>query len=70
MKIMPNVQVTMWSGVSPNAAKKIIGGITQVFVDLGIPAQAVEVIIHEVPKTHWGIAGVPASESKKDVKVP
>ncbi len=70
MKIMPNVQVTMWSGVSPAAAKKIISGITQVFVDLGIPAQAVEVIIHEVPKTHWGIGGTPASESKKDVKVP
>ncbi len=70
MKIMPNVQVNMWSGVSPTAAKKIISGITQVFVDLGIPAHAVEVIIHEVPKTHWGIGGVPASESKKDVKVP
>ncbi len=70
MKMMPNVQVNMWSGVSPDAAKKIISGITQVFVDLGIPAQAVEVIIHEVPKSHWGIGGVPASESKKDVKVP
>nr|MDO8087477.1 tautomerase family protein [Candidatus Sigynarchaeum springense] len=66
---MPNVQVNMWSGVSPDAAKKIISGITQVFVGLGIPAHAVEVIIHEVPKTHWGIGGIPASESKKDVKV-
>lgn len=67
---MPNVQVNMWSGVSSNAAERIISGITQVFVDLGIPAQAVEVIIHEVPKTHWGIGGVPASQSKHDVKVP
>ncbi len=67
---MPNVQVNMWQGLSPNAAKKIISGITQVFVDLGIPAHAVEVIIHEVPKTHWGIGGVPASEAKKDTKVP
>ncbi len=68
--MMPNVQVTMWSGVSPEAAKKIIGGITQVFVGLGIPPQAVEVIIHEVPKSHWGIGGIPASESKKEVKIP
>ena len=60
----------MWQGVSIDAATQIIRGITQVFVNLGIPAQAVEVIIHEVPKSHWGIGGVPASESKKDVKVP
>ena len=70
MKIMPNVKVNMWSGVSPNAAKKIINGITQVFVDLGIPAQAVEVIIHDVPKEDWGVAGECASERLKDAHIP
>ena len=29
MKTMPNVQVNMWSGVSPDAAKKIINGILE-----------------------------------------
>ncbi|OLS15102.1 MAG: 4-oxalocrotonate tautomerase [Promethearchaeota archaeon CR_4] len=67
---MPIVEVNMWQGLSPDAAKKIIGGITQVFVNLGIPARAVEVVIHEIPKTHWGIGGAPASDVKKDVNVP
>jgi 4-oxalocrotonate tautomerase len=29
--------------------------------------EAVEVIVHEIPKTHWGIGGVPASEKFKDI---
>ncbi|MFW9843772.1 MAG: 4-oxalocrotonate tautomerase family protein [Candidatus Thorarchaeota archaeon] len=60
----------MWKGLSETTARKIIEGITKVFVELEIPAQAVEVIIHEIPKTHWGIGGVPASEARPDVQPP
>jgi len=67
---MPSVDVKMWAGLSKEAAEKIIIGITQVFVDLGIPAQAVEVIVHEIPKTHWGIGGVPASKARPESKSP
>ena len=67
---MPSVDVKMWTGLSEEAAEKIIKGITQVFVDLGIPEQAVEVIIHEIPKTHWGIGGIPASKARPDAKSP
>ncbi|HMF32852.1 MAG TPA: tautomerase family protein [Candidatus Lokiarchaeia archaeon] len=67
---MPVVHVNMWKGVSDEAANQIITGITQVMVDLGIPAQAVEVLIHEIPKKHWGIGGVPASEGHADTVVP
>ncbi len=42
--------------------KKMIEGFTKVCVDLGVPADYVEVILHDVPKENWGIAGVPASE--------
>jgi len=45
----------------------VIQKITKVFVDLGIPEQAVEVILHEIPKTHWGIGGEQASEKFKDI---
>jgi 4-oxalocrotonate tautomerase len=48
-------------------AKTVIKGITKVFVDLGIPEQAVEVVVHEIPKSHWGIGGKPASEKFRDV---
>jgi len=63
---MPIVHVNMWKGIPEDKVKQIISGITKVFVDMDIPAQAVEVIIHEVPKAHWGIAGKPATESRPD----
>ncbi len=67
---MPTVDVKMWTGVSAEAAERIISEITKVFVDLGIPKQAVEVIILETPKTHWGIGGEPASKARPDAKSP
>jgi 4-oxalocrotonate tautomerase len=60
---MPSVDVKVWSGLSEEAAERIISGITKVFVELGIPERAVEVIIHEIPKTHWGVGGNPASKA-------
>ena len=36
-------------------------------MDLDIPLQAVEVIVHEIPKSHWGIGGEPASEKFKNI---
>ncbi|MBN2228381.1 MAG: tautomerase family protein [Candidatus Thorarchaeota archaeon] len=67
---MPSIDVKMWKGLSQEAAERIITGITKVFVDMGIPAQAVEVIIHEISKTNWGIGGVPASKARPDAKSP
>lgn len=59
---MPIIDVNVWEGFGSEKAKTVIEGVTQVFVDLGIPRPAVEVIVHEIPKTHWGIGGEPASE--------
>ena len=67
---MPSVNVSVWKGFGEENAKKVIEGMTKVFTDLGIPSQAVEVIIHEIPKTHWGIDGGPASEKLPDAKPP
>lgn len=67
---MPVVHVFVWKGISAEAKKKVITGITKVFTDLGIPEQAVEVIIQEIPKEDWGIAGVPASERLREVEPP
>ena len=64
---MPIVHVNVWEGFGQEKAKITIQNITNVFVDLGIPAQAVEVIVHEIQKSHWGVAGEPASEKFKDV---
>lgn len=67
---MPIVHVNLWPGFTEEKLKEIIKGITEVFTKMGIPPQAVEVIIHEIPKTHWGIEGKPATEARPDSKVP
>ena len=59
---MPVIQVNVWEGFGAQKAKAAIQGITKVFVDLGVPAHAVEVLVHEIPKSHWGGGGQPASE--------
>ncbi len=67
---MPIVHVYVWSGFSDEAKRKTIAGITNVFVELGIPKEAVEVVIHEVPKESWGVGGEQASEKFKQVRPP
>jgi 4-oxalocrotonate tautomerase len=64
---MPVVHVNVWQGFGAEKAKAVIQQITTVFVELGVPVYAVEVLVHEIPKTHWGIGGEPASEKLKDV---
>ncbi len=66
---MPIIHVNVWEDFGEKKAKTVIKGITKVFVDLGIPARAVEVIIQEIPKSHWGIEGEPASEKLKDTSL-
>jgi 4-oxalocrotonate tautomerase len=67
---MPIVRVDFWEGVGKDKVKTMIRGITNVMMDLGVPEHAVEVIVYEIPKTHWGISGEPASEKLKDVQPP
>jgi 4-oxalocrotonate tautomerase len=51
----------MWPGRSAEEKKRLIEGITGVFVEMGIPAEAVSVLVHEVPQDAWGEGGRPAS---------
>lgn len=67
---MPIVHVYVWKGFSNGAKKKVIAGMTKVFADIGVPAEAVEVIIHEVPKADWGVGGEQASEKLKHAHIP
>ena len=67
---MPIIRVDFWEGVSQDNVKKMIRGLTNVMVDIGVPEHAVEVIVYEIPKTHWGVCGEPASEKLKDEHPP
>jgi len=59
---MPVIQVTVWEGISLENKKKTVEGITKVFEDMGIPKDAVTVIIYEEPKTNWATGGKLHSE--------
>lgn len=60
---MPVVTVEMWAGRTIEQKKKLVEGITSVMTDLGIPAEAVQIIIKDNPKHNWAIAGKLASEN-------
>jgi len=53
---MPIVTVKTWPLKGEERAK-IIKEVTNVFVEMGIPAQAVTVIIEEISKENWGTGG-------------
>jgi 4-oxalocrotonate tautomerase len=59
---MPVVQVTVWAGISEENKKQMVEGITKVIEKLGVPRDAVTIIIYEVPKTDWATGGKMHSE--------
>ena len=67
---MPIIHVNVWIGFSNEAKKKVIAGITKVFTEMGVPVEAVEVVIHEIPMENWGVGGEQASEKLKHEKIP
>jgi len=65
---MPVVQVSVWEGMSPENKKKTVEGITKVFEDMGVPKEAVTIVIYEAPKTNWATGGKLHSETLAKVK--
>jgi len=62
---MPVVNIETWP-IDEERKLKIIKKITDSFVDLGIPAEAVTVIIHETPMSNWGSGGIQHSIKFKE----
>ena len=65
---MPLVQISVWEGMSLDNKKKTVAGITKVFEELGVPKEAVEIIIYETPKSNWATGGQLHSEKLADVR--
>ena len=59
---MPVVIVETWGGKSDDQKERLIKGITRVFEEIGVTADQVHVIIHDVPKTNWGMKGEQVSK--------
>ena len=54
---MPIVIVEMWEGRTLDERRQLAKDLTNAFVKIGIPKEAVNVIIRENPKSCWAIAG-------------
>lgn len=59
---MPVVQVNVWSGMSLENKKKVVEGITRVFEEIGVPREAITIIIYEEPKENCASGGKLHSE--------
>jgi 4-oxalocrotonate tautomerase len=59
---VPVVQVNVWTGISVENKKKIVEGITKVLEEIGVPREAITVIIYEEPKENWASGGKLHSE--------
>ena len=64
---MPIVTIESWP-LKEEQKPEIIKNITKVFTDMGIPAQAVIVILHESKMENWGSEGQQHSVKFKDLK--
>ncbi len=64
---MPIINVETWP-LEKDKKPVIIKKITEVFTEMGIPAQAVTVVIHETEMDNWGSAGEQHSVKFKGLK--
>ena len=61
-EVMPVVQVEMWEGRTEEQKEKLIKGITKAFEKIGVKPEWLTIIIHDVPKSNWGMRGEQASK--------
>lgn len=62
---MPLVVVEMWEGRTIEQKKQLVQGITAAFTKIGVPADAVQIILKDNPKHNWCIGGKLCSEPEK-----
>ena len=59
---MPVVTVDMWEGRTIEQKKQLVADITSAFTKIGTPAEAVKIIMKDVPKYNWATGGKLDSE--------
>ena len=64
---MPVVTVQLWPGRTREQKRKLVKAITQAMVDhAGAKPTNLHVILQEVPKEDWALAGLMGDERKDD----
>jgi 4-oxalocrotonate tautomerase len=64
---MPIITIETWP-MQQERKLELMKKITKVFTEIGIPAQAVTILIHETSLDNWGTAGEQHSITYKDMK--
>ena len=59
---MPVVIIEMWEGRIEKEKERLIKGITRAFEEIGVKAEWLNIIIHDIPKSNWGTSGEQASK--------
>ncbi len=63
---MPIVQLQILEGRSEEKIAEVIENVTNTISEtLDAPKESIRVIVTEIPKTHWGRAGIPISKVQK-----
>jgi 4-oxalocrotonate tautomerase len=66
---MPIINVALLEGRSTEAKAALIRRLTDAVVEtIGVPRDAVRVLLNEVRPEHWGAAGVTQAESNKEAR--
>ncbi len=61
---MPVVTVEMTEGRTLEQKRQLAAEITAAFAKIGTKAEAVYVVLHEVPRQNWAVGGQLLSERK------
>jgi 4-oxalocrotonate tautomerase len=67
---MPMIHINVFKGFEQEKIDYLIKNIPKVFEEVDVPAEAVDIIIHEIPKSHWGVGGESCSVKFKDIGPP
>ena len=63
---MPAICIDLFEGRSPEVKKQLVETITRAVVDtLGCSAEAVDIILNEVARSHWATGGKLWSEPRE-----
>ncbi|MFD3445901.1 4-oxalocrotonate tautomerase [Microbacteriaceae bacterium 4G12] len=67
--VMPFIQINMLEGRSDEKKEALISEVTHTVAKvLDAPIETIRVMIHEMPETHWGIAGE-SVKKRRETKV-
>jgi 4-oxalocrotonate tautomerase len=66
---MPVIEVKMFAGRTREQKARLVKKLTEGTMEaLGVEAEVVRVIIHDIPKENWSVAGKIVADAEKSEK--